>query len=284
MESVFECQAISHEPFVLPTGGVFDVPVYRTRFDAATERIRFENDLYDIKPQLTLDGEVLLAELVIVRRLEGHGWNAVWIDNFKNKHWRELPVHGTPRDLPKDLEALLQRITKLNGRRAGAFDVLAWKDHSIAFLESKGPGDSITETQRTWFTSAVAVGVDREAFGIVEWSYVDPTRATTGELKRRWKERIAMGSERDRKRASAARKPAGATPAAAPTGGSDLLPPTVVRSVIQAGYTLCTAQALDSDGTKYPSRIRGFLASDGRLTAQGRAARDEIRRLGFKLP
>lgn len=298
MESAFDCDGIDSEPFVLPAGTAVGVPVYRTRFDAATERVRFGNDLYDIKPQLELDGEVLLAELVIVRRLERQGWNAVWIDNFKNKRWREMPVFGTSSDLPEDLEELLQSITKLNGRRAGTFDVLAWKGSSIAFLESKGPGDSISDKQRTWFTSAVAAGVAEGAFGIVEWSYVDPEMATRGELKRRSKGRTEIGSASRNKRTPASESAAGEAREATPTGGSehlppdagprevalaDRLPPAVVRSILRAGYTLCAAQALDSDGAKYPSRIRGYLKPGGGLNALGRAARDEIRSLGFKL-
>jgi hypothetical protein len=298
MESVFGCQAIANEPFFLPTGAAIGVPVYRTRFNAATERIRFENGLYDIKPQLEFDGEVLLAELVIVRCLERNGWNALWIDNFKNKRWRELPVHGTPMSLPENLEAMLQSITKLNGRRAGAFDVLAWKGASVAFLESKGPGDSISEKQRAWFASAVAAGVPTDSFSIVEWSYVDPARATRGELTSRSKGRAGTASANQVNRRARSGSPTGEAPRASPTGGSAQLPPgagprevaladrlpaAVVGSVRRAGYTLCAAQALDSDGRKYPSRIRAYLNADGRLNAQGRAARDEVRRLGFKL-
>lgn len=298
MESAFDCHGIDSEPFVLPTGAAIGVPVYRTRFDAASERIRFGNDLYDIKPQLELDGEVLLAELVIVRLLERQGWNAVWIDNFKNKRWREMPVLGTTSGIPEGLEELLHSITKLNGRRAGTFDVLAWKGSSIAFLESKGPGDSISEKQRSWFTSAVAAGVAENAFGIVEWSYVDPAMATRGELRRRSNGRAQLGSASRNRRTLTSESSAGEARGVTSTGGSkhlpsnagprevvlaDRLPPAVVQSILRAGYTLCTAQALDCDGTRYTSRIRGYLNPDGGLNPQGRAARDEIRSLGFKL-
>ena len=83
-----------------------------------------------------------------------------------------------------------------------------------------------------------------------------------------------------------------------PTGGSrqlppgagpreialaERLPPSVVGSIRRAGYTLCAAEALDSDGERYPSRIRGYLDAGGSLNAQGSAARDEVRKLGFKL-
>lgn len=211
-----------------------------------------------------------------------------------------MPVHGTPSDLPDKLEELLQSITELNGRRAGAFDVLAWQDSSIAFLESKGPGDSITDKQRSWFTAAVDAGVPADAFSIIEWSYVDPAKATKGELKGRRKDKNTMGSPRQTKGTKAEGSRAGAGPTATPTGESDVLPPAaspreialadrlppaVVGSIIRAGYTLCTAQALDCNGAKYTSRIkaRGFLKPGGGLNAQGRAARDEVRSLGFKL-
>lgn len=285
-----------HESFLLPEGEAVGVPVYRPHFDAATERIRFDNDLYDIKPQLVLEGEVLLAELLIVRQLERSGWEAVWIDNFKNKHWRELPVHGAPTLLPEHLEAMLRRITERNGRRAGAFDVLAWKGPTIAFLESKGPDDSISAAQRSWFVAAVDAGVPLGAFGIVEWDYVDPGLATRGQLRGRRRKVLHRGPSDRAKGASESRQSSAG--AVTPTGGSDALPagagpreialadrlpPVVVRSVTRAGYTLCAAQALDSDGVAYPSRIRNYVKPEGGLNAQGRAARDEIRALGFKI-
>lgn len=77
MKSMFDDGTGIGEPFALPGGGFVEVPVYRPRFDAATMRIRFDNDLYDVKPQLECEGEVLLAELVIVRCLERRGWDAV---------------------------------------------------------------------------------------------------------------------------------------------------------------------------------------------------------------
>lgn len=101
--------ASTASPSSFPAGTAVGVPVFRTRFDVATERIRFGNDLYDIKPQLELDGEVLLAELVIVRRLERQGWNAVWIDNFKNKRWREMPVFALRATYPKTSRSCCNR-------------------------------------------------------------------------------------------------------------------------------------------------------------------------------
>ena len=87
-------------------------------------------------------------------------------------------------------------------------------------------------------------------------------------------------------------------PGTRPTGGSrqlprgagpreialaERLPPSVVGSIRRAGYTLCAAEALDSDGERYPTRIRGYVDAGGSLNAQGRAARDEVRKLGFTL-
>ena len=95
---ILDCDVMGRDAFPLPDGGSFELPIYRMRFDAATVRVHFDNDLYDIKPQVQLAGETLLGELLIVRLLERDGWDAVWIDNFKSLRWRGLPVFTEPVD------------------------------------------------------------------------------------------------------------------------------------------------------------------------------------------
>jgi hypothetical protein len=74
-----------------------------------------------------------------------------------------------PISIPREREGLLERIAERHGKRGGAWDVYVWREGEVAFLESKGPGDTLRQSQRGWLEAALAEGLDPTSFTLVEW-------------------------------------------------------------------------------------------------------------------
>lgn len=128
-------------------------------------------DTYGNKPIVMLEGELLFAELAILRLFQAVGWEGVWIDTYRNKRRVAMDQYTS---LPPDQEALLQRIYQASGTRSDCFDVFCWRDKAVVFAESKRKGyDRIRPTQVRWLSSALGTGLPIEAFLIVEWSLTE---------------------------------------------------------------------------------------------------------------
>lgn len=124
------------------------------------------------KPVIDYDGKPLFAELVIVKMWTKMGWNAVWIDNFRKVFWTSLKNQRSLNKLPKNKLKILQDIA---GKKSmsGCWDVFAWKDNKINFLECKRIGkDKIRQSQVDWYKKALQLGVPQSSFKIVEWEFI----------------------------------------------------------------------------------------------------------------
>jgi hypothetical protein len=126
-------------------------------------------DTYGGKAVINYKGNPLFVELTIVEMLREKGWKAVWIDNFKRKFRTSLQTISPLTKLPKDKLELLQTIAGSKSIN-GCWDVFAWKNDKVKFVECKRIGkDKIRESQIGWYRKAVKLGVPKTSFLIVEW-------------------------------------------------------------------------------------------------------------------
>jgi hypothetical protein len=116
------------------------------------------------------DGERSCAEVEIVRRLRTAGWSAFWFDSFGKapSTWRRYTT--TIAALPTELATTLSAIETSAGlQRGGRWDVIAWRDGDVRFIELKGEGDSIRPNQRAWVASALRHGFQPSQFAVVDY-------------------------------------------------------------------------------------------------------------------
>jgi hypothetical protein len=123
---------------------------------------------------LDYDGEPLFAELAILRLIQAHGWQGVWIDNWRKKFRQLFPPHAC--DLSSQAQDFLDRVNQGRKWRRGCFDVLAWHDGQYLFVEAKRKGhDAIRNSQKEWLESALNSGLSPESFLVFEWGISDGT-------------------------------------------------------------------------------------------------------------
>jgi hypothetical protein len=158
----------------LPSGETIQLPCCRPHFERwAGAPIKF---YFGRKPLLAYQQQPIFAELLILRLLEAHGWEGVWVSSYGGiKYLRQMPqdsslAHGRV-SLPDDREHLLNRIWEQSGRRSGCFDIYAWRADAVLFCEAKRRGkDRIRLSQCSWIEAAILEGVAPDSLLIVEWA------------------------------------------------------------------------------------------------------------------
>jgi hypothetical protein len=128
------------------------------------------SDTFGGKPVLELNGEMVFAELAILRIFQQAGWEGRWIDSYRHRfltgYWPEPITH----ELPDAQKSIFDSIQRKAGGMGGCFDVFCWRRGVPLFIESKWKGhDHINDNQRRWLQAALDVGIPIEAFLIVEW-------------------------------------------------------------------------------------------------------------------
>jgi hypothetical protein len=158
----------------LPSGQTIQMPCCRPIFERwIGAPIKFD---FGHKPLLNYHGHPLFAELLILRLLEAHGWEGVWVSSYGRKYLRQMPqdsslAHGRV-PLPDERERLLNRIWGRSGQRSGCFDVYAWRNEQIIFCEAKWrEKDRIRPSQSRWIQAAISEGVALNSLLIVEWAF-----------------------------------------------------------------------------------------------------------------
>jgi hypothetical protein len=135
------------------------------------------------KPLIDYKGKPMFAELAIQRMAVASGWSARWVETYGSKgdnpyyftDWLDatLPkqVIAPLEDLSK--QALLQKIRSANNDSySGFWDVLAWDNDTILFIESKRyKKDSVRGTQLKWLHAALKSGFEAANFLIVQWDF-----------------------------------------------------------------------------------------------------------------
>lgn len=120
------------------------------------------------------DGGRSVAEIELVRRMRGGGWNAGWVDSFGSAPdaWRQWLVD--PGELPTPLRRSYNAITNDTGvsGKGGRPDIIAWNGDSLAgavFIEYKGPKDRIRPGQDAWLEAALRAGITPDQFVVAKW-------------------------------------------------------------------------------------------------------------------
>jgi hypothetical protein len=152
--------------YVLPSGRRVRIATLHVRFPPA-EPSRLASGVlqstYTSKPLVDVDGESLFGELAIVRWLAKDGWDALWVDTFHGrKFWREMPHMGPPVSPPPQVRSLYDRIAQTKGSPSGCFDIVAWSESRIIWLEYKGPRDKPNRNEALWIEAALQSGVEEK--------------------------------------------------------------------------------------------------------------------------
>jgi len=166
------------EEIELPNGSRVSIPKATLVFEAWAGRQ--VADSYGGKTVLAFEATPVFAELAILRHFQRAGWQGVWVDTYRRKYrveyWDDeqvkLPRSRDSVQLPFEQEELLQRLRNaIQKRWSGCWDVFCWKHGDVLFAEAKRYGkDKIRQSQRQWLESALASGLSKEEFLVVEWS------------------------------------------------------------------------------------------------------------------
>jgi hypothetical protein len=132
------------------------------------------------KPVIDHDGKGTFAELALISILRQNGFDgAVWVDNWQGCHFRDATPTTVCDDMPNNVLEKYKRIVKRNGGRGGCWDVMAWNNEGVAFVECKLKDcklndrkydDHISQNQIKWLESALNEGIPLERFAICEWT------------------------------------------------------------------------------------------------------------------
>lgn len=122
---------------------------------------------YTNKPLVSLGDETLFGELAILRLLETDGWNGVWVDTFHDRgrgklFWTDMPHLSEPFHLgqvPRARQAYDAIVSARGGRAGGFFDVLAWNNDELIFVEYKGPGDGPNINEPHFLAAAITCDI-----------------------------------------------------------------------------------------------------------------------------
>ena len=68
-------------------------------------------------------------------------------------------------------------IVEEHGKRGGFFDVFAWRDDELLFIEYKGKGDKPNSNESSWIAAALRYGIGREQLLFAEYGSALTTRA-----------------------------------------------------------------------------------------------------------
>lgn len=125
---------------------------------------------YNGKTVIDWNGEPVFAELAVLRLFQSHGWDGVWVDSYRRKYRVGLPDVAEPIGLPEKQRQLINSIRARTGRHGGCWDVFAWKDDQLLFIELKRQKkDVIQDSQRLWLEKSLDSGLTSDNFAFLEW-------------------------------------------------------------------------------------------------------------------
>ena len=157
----------------LPSGRSVDLPCCKPSFVPWTGESVFT---WGGKPLLDWQGTPVFAELLILRMLQSHNWQGVWVECYPTlKFLGAMPLDwkltGAQVPVAYDRADLINRISRRVGAPGGCFDVHAWREDQMLFCEAKRQKkDRLLPTQRKWIEAALSEGVTCDQFLVVEWS------------------------------------------------------------------------------------------------------------------
>lgn len=126
------------------------------------------------KPYIEWEGSATFAEIALISVLKQHGFTgAVWRDNWRQCFRAAMPPAKC--DEPDAVRELCSRIRARMHRDdwSGCWDVLAWNQNGVTFIECKKAkgSDRINPNQIRWLEAALQEGLTEDNFAICEWEF-----------------------------------------------------------------------------------------------------------------
>jgi hypothetical protein len=132
---------IEPEEIVFSSGATVSVAKCSLRFEKVGGDPAFGN-----KPLVEFEGEALYPELAILRLLQKHGFDGVWVDTYRSKLWGAMSAEQI---LPDHAREVYGRILQArDGRPGGFWDVFAWKEGKF-YSSSQNRTPQIAEIRLT---------------------------------------------------------------------------------------------------------------------------------------
>lgn len=176
---------------MLSSKSVFVFPIQGSTVSIPQTNLQFHSwngiplkNTFGNKPVLTVNGKPMFAELAIMHEFLKEGWEARWIETYGRgkmnplflNEWKDDP-YKNQTNVPVENSTVaetLNGIAKENKNSfSGCWDVLAWKNDEIIFVESKHKGkDKVRQTQINWLSAALRYGLKPQNFLMVEWELV----------------------------------------------------------------------------------------------------------------
>lgn len=137
------------------------------------------------KGVVEFDGKPMFAELAIAEMLKSEGYSVRWAETYGRGGkppifldvWDERGyAHQINKPIQEEwiMNALAEIARCNNNSYSGCWDVLAWKDGKLLFVESKRKKhDKIRDTQVSWLNAAIQCGFSQENFLMVAWDFAD---------------------------------------------------------------------------------------------------------------
>jgi hypothetical protein len=126
------------------------------------------------KPAVVVDGRRSCPELAVLAGLKLDGWDGVWVNAYGRElrqDWFPSPAVSIVDAAPADVAATFERLRAANGGLGGFFDVFAWRDGQVRFVEVKFGRDKWRDNQQRFVDMAVGLGYDLTDFLLVEVTY-----------------------------------------------------------------------------------------------------------------
>ena len=167
------------EIFSFPSGEKVPIAKYFLKFKKWQGK-PIENT-FGNKALIDVNGKPMFAEFAIMHLFRNNGWESRWVETYaKGKmnplilsEWKdERYKNQIPNPIEdKDILECLYNIAKQNNNSyAGCWDILAWRDKEIIFVESKRQKkDRVQDSQIKWLEASLAHNLKPENFALVEW-------------------------------------------------------------------------------------------------------------------
>ena len=132
------------------------------------------SNTYNNKAVINFHGEPVFAELAVLRLFRSNGWNGVWVDKSK---YRIGLLDAPDVNLPPRQEKIIETIRRKTASPGGCWDVFAWKNNKIVFMELKrSKKDLLRDSQKKWLAAALDLGFRPDDFALVEWNLEENSR------------------------------------------------------------------------------------------------------------
>lgn len=134
-------------------------------------------------PVVSVEDKPMFAEEAIMQHLINEGWQTRWILTINRRHKEPIYISEWKDDLylnqkhetiaDANVVEMMKQIAKLdNNSYEGCWDVLAWKENRILFVEAKRNNkDLASVTKNKWLTAALASGLTADNFLLVQWDF-----------------------------------------------------------------------------------------------------------------